>query len=275
MILFSRSSEKSFSLHSFQLCVIRRVSTIRPIHDVLPRERYLKEQLTSFLRDYPRAMEIPGTRQGWHDFETGRTGFRRPHYKWPIRRRFPNELLKRTPRLLRIFKLGRYFQLACIWYRQPNRTPRFHPPVPHPLSFFSSLFFFNRLPPPHPIPRWKKKKPRIDSPSSSYRSSFSSFHTEFFLSFFFFLFLFFFPPVFQSVQRVVSFAPITRHRAIPYPEGDRNGKILSAPVTCKCGNVFRHYGMYYSKNRSHWPRIAIRSWSTMASKRRGFPFLWK
>lgn len=91
--------------------------------------------------------------------------------------------------------------------------------------------------------------------------------------FFFFLFLFFFPPVFQSVQRVVSFAPITRHRAIPYPEGDRNGKILSAPVTCKCGNVFRHYGMYYSKNRSHWPRIAIRSWSTMASKRRGFPFL--
>lgn len=191
MILFSRSSEKSFSLHSFQLCVIRRVSTIRPIHDVLPRERYLKEQLTSFLRDYPRAMEIPGTRQGWHDFETGRTGFRRPHYKWPIRRRFPNELLKRTPRLLRIFKLGRYFQLACIWYRQPNRTPRFHPPVPHPPSFFSSLFFFNRLPPPHPIPRWKKKKPRIDSPSSSYRSSFSSFHTEFFLSFFFSFFYFF------------------------------------------------------------------------------------
>lgn len=105
------------------------------------------KRATSFLRDYPRAMEIPGTRQGWHDFETGRTGFRRPHYKWPIRRRFPNELLKRTPRLLRIFKLGRYFQLACIWYRQPNRTPRFHPPVPHPPSFFSSLFFFNRLPP--------------------------------------------------------------------------------------------------------------------------------
>lgn len=193
MIPFSRSSEKSFSLHSFQLCEIR---TIRPIHDVLPRERYLKEQLTCFLRDYPRAMEIPGTRQGWHDFETGRTGFRRPHYKWPIRWRFPNELLKRTPRLLRIFKLGRYFQLACIWYRQPNRTPRFHPPVPHPPSFFSSLFFFNRL--PHPIPRWKKKKPRIDSPSSSYRSSFSSFHTEFFLSFFFFPFFIFFPSCFSK-----------------------------------------------------------------------------
>lgn len=231
------------------------------------------KRATSFLRDYPRAMEIPGTRQGWHDFETGRTGFRRPHYKWPIRRRFPNELLKRTPRLLRIFKLGRYFQLACIWYRQPNRTPRFHPPVPHPPSFFSSLFFFNRLP-PHTLFLGGKKKPRIDSPSSSYRSSFSSFHIEFFLFFFIFSLP---PPSLQNVRflRVVPFAPITRRRAIPYPEGDRNGKILSAPVTCKCGNVFRHYEMYYSKNRSHWPRIAIKSWSTMASKRRGFPFLWK
>lgn len=195
MILFSRSSEKSFSLHSFQLCVIRRVSTIRPIHDVLPRERYLKEQLTSFLRDYPRAMEIPGTRQGWHDFETGRTGFRRPHYKWPIRWRFPNELLKRTPRLLRIFKLGRYFQLACIWYRQPNRTPRFHPPVPHPPSFFSSLFFFNRLPPPHPIPRWKKNLestllPPLIALHSLHSIPSSSF--LFFFSFFYFFSLLFF-----------------------------------------------------------------------------------
>lgn len=165
------------------------------------------KRATSFLRDYPRAMEIPGTRQGWHDFETGRTGFRRPHYKWPIRRRFPNELLKRTPRLLRIFKLGRYFQLACIWYRQPNRTPRFHPPVPHPPSFFSSLFFFNRLP-PHTLFLGEKKKPRIDSPSSSYHSSFSSFHIEFFLFFLFFLSLL---PPFKAFAFYASFPLLQLH----------------------------------------------------------------
>lgn len=151
---FSRSSEKSFSLHS-TLC-----DTIGVHTRCIAAWKILK-RATSFLRDYPRAMEIPGIRQGWHDFETGRTGFRRPHYKWPIRRRFPNELLKRTPRLLRIFKLGRYFQLACIWYRQPNRMPRFHPPVPHPPSFFFSLFFFNRLPSPHPILPWKKTSNRL------------------------------------------------------------------------------------------------------------------
>lgn len=171
------TSEKSFSLHS-TLC---NTSTI---HNVLPCEIYLKEQQSSsFLRDYPRAIEIPGTRQDWHDFETGRTGFRRPHYKWPIRRRFPNELLKRTPRLLRIFKLGRYFQLACIWYRQPNATLPFHI-LPHSFSLSSFSIDYH----PHTLFLGEKKKPRIDSPSSSYRSqrsSFSWFHTEFFLSFFF------------------------------------------------------------------------------------------
>lgn len=261
---FSRSSEKSFSLHS-TLC-----DTIGVHTRCIAAWKILK-RATSFLRDYPRAMEIPGIRQGWHDFESGRTGFRRPHYKWPIRRRFPNELLKRTPRLLRIFKLGRYFQLACIWYRQPNRMPRFHPPVPHPPSFFSSLFFFNRLPSPHPISPWKKNLESTLLPPLIALHSLYSTPNSFFL---FFLYFFLLPSVFQSVPRVVSFAPIT-HRTIPYLERNRNGKILSAPVTCKCGNVFRYYRMYYSKNRSHWPRIAIRSWSTMVSKRRGFPFLWK
>lgn len=180
---FSRSSEKSFSLHS-TLC-----DTIGVHTRCIAAWKILK-RATSFLRDYPRAMEIPGIRQGWHDFESGRTGFRRPHYKWPIRRRFPNELLKRTPRLLRIFKLGRYFQLACIWYRQPNRMPRFHPPVPHPPSFFSSLFFFNRLPSPHPIPPWKKNLestllPPLIALHSLYSTPSSSF---------LFFFIFFSPP---------------------------------------------------------------------------------
>lgn len=86
-------------------------------------------------------------------FRDGRTGFRRPHYKWPIRRRFPNELLKRTPRLLRIFKLGRYFQLACIWYRQPNATLPFHI-LPHSFSLSSFSIDYH----PHTLFLGEKKK---------------------------------------------------------------------------------------------------------------------
>lgn len=162
-------------------------------------------------------------------FRDGRTGFRRPHYKWPIRRRFPNELLKRTPRLLRIFKLGRYFQLACIWYRQPNATLPFHI-LPHSFSLSSFSIDYH----PHTLFLGEKKK-------ASNRLSFLllSLPTLFILLIpyrvlpFFFFFLSLSSSVFQSVHfpRVVPFAPITRRRMIPYPKGDRNGKILSSPVS--------------------------------------------
>lgn len=104
------------------------------------------------------------------------------------------------------------------------------------LILFLSLLFQSTTT-PTPYSSVKKKKslestllPPLIAPNalhSSHSISSSSFP---------FFFLSLSSSVFQSVHfpRVVPFAPITHRRMIPYPKGERNGKILSSPVTWEC-----------------------------------------
>lgn len=124
------------------------------------------------------------------------------HYKWAIRRRFPNELLKRTPRLLRIFKLGRYLPLACIWYRQANQTPLFHP-LSSPSDVFLSPLPRIREPPFH---HESSPFPFLGAPSSS----FSFYQVPGVFSYPVSPYIQFTPP--RSPSPVFPLVPITRRR---------------------------------------------------------------
>ena len=170
-------------------------------------EKIREEAQVSGVRDINSRDQAPN----WHGSPREGAQFREAHYKWPMRRRFPNELLKRTPRgRLRIFKLGRYFQLACIWYRQPKRTPRSHPLS---LSFSLILFpsLFNRV--SSPCLALGKKNPVLSNRLNS--TPFSSLIAKLF-SPLVFLLSFQLPSL---PTRRVPFAPITRPREKSYPEG--------------------------------------------------------